>query len=549
MAAIRFLDSRHHFIGDNGHDLPHPPRGSLVNLGMYVARSARFWPERPAILFRDRAVSYGELEQRSNRLAHALLALGLQRGDRVAVVSPNRPEIVELECALYKAGLVKVALNSRLAPGELADALANAEPAACLAGPEHRAMVDEAAGGVPALRHRIAFAPADAAGWLDYEALLARAPDTHLCVEMRPDELAVLHYTSGSTGKLKAAMQTVGNRMASLRKVVMGRMHAEAGDVLALCGPITHASGMFIQPMLYQGATVLLLERFHPAEVLAAIERHRVTMCFFVPAMIHALLAEPTIRSRDLSSLRLVSYGAAPMSPARIREAWAAFGPVLSQGYGAGETTGGVVGLTIDDHARAIDGNRPELLSACGRPFGESDVQVLGDDGRPVEGDAIGEICVRGPDVFAGYWRAPESTREALGDDGWLRTGDLARVDAEGYIHIVDRKKEMLVSGGFNVYPSEVEAVLAQHPAIYEVCVVGVPDDHWGESVKAVVVLRDGAQASAHDVIDFCRGRLADFKRPRSVDFVPQLPKNANGKLSRKDVREHYWRDRARRVN
>ena len=519
-----------------------------MNLGMYLARGARCWAQRPAVLFRDRVLTYRELELRSNRLAHALVALGLKRGDRVAVVSPNRPEIVELECALYKAGLVKVALNSRLAPQELADALANAEPAACLAGPEHRAMVDEAV-AVGALQHRIAFDDASGGAWQAYEALLAAAPDTHFHEEMRPEELAVLHYTSGSTGKLKAAMQTVGNRFASLRKNCMGRMHAQPGDVLALAGPITHASGMFIQPMLFQGATILLLEGFRPAEYLEAIEKHRVTMAFVVPAMIYALLAEPGIRTRDLSSLRLVSYGAAPISPARIREAWAALGPVLAQGYGAGETTGGVVGLSIADHKLAIEAGRPELLSACGRPFCESDVQVLDDAGRAVEGEAIGEICVRGPDVFAGYWRAPEQTQAAIDADGWLRTGDLARVDAEGYIHIVDRKKEMLVSGGFNVYPSEVESVLAQHPAVYEVCVVGVPDDHWGETVKAVVVLREGSAASGGEIMEFCRGRLADFKRPRSFDFVAQLPKNGNGKLSRKDVREHYWRGRERRVN
>lgn len=523
-----------------------------MNLGMYLARGARQWGDRPAVLFRDRTLSYRELELRSNRLAHALKALGLQRGDRVAVVSPNRPEIVELECALYKAGLVKVALNSRLAPQELADALANAEPVACFAGPEHRGMVDEATAGAPSLQHRIAFDPtpeSDKGGWLQYEAMLAAAADTHMHEEMKPDELAVLHYTSGSTGKLKAAMQTVGNRFASLRKNVMSRMHAEPGDVLMLSGPITHASGMFIQPVLYQGATILLMEGFRPAEYLDAIEKHRVTMAFLVPAMIYALLAEPSLRGRDLSSLRLLSYGAAPMSPSRIREAWAAFGPVLAQGYGAGETTGGVVGLGIDDHAAAIEGGKEALLSACGRPFCESDVQVLDDAGQPVSGDAIGEICVRGPDVFAGYWRAPEQSAQALDADGWLHTGDLARVDDQGYIYIVDRKKEMLVSGGFNIYPSEVESVLAQHPAIYEVCVVGVPDERWGETVKAVVVLRDGAEADTGQIMDFCRGRLADFKRPRSVDFVPQLPKNANGKLSRKDVREHYWRGRERRVN
>lgn len=521
-----------------------------MNFGIYLARSARFWPERPAVLFGSQVLTYRALEARSNQLAHALRAQGLQRGDRVAIVSPNRPEIVEMECAFYKLGLVKVALNARLAPAELADALANAEPAACIAGPQHRTMVQAAAEAVPGLRRFVALdGGAQADGWADYEALLAAQPATPLREEMRPEELAVLHYTSGSTGKLKAAMQTVGNRFTSLRKVVMGRMQAGPGDVLMLCGPITHASGMFIQPMLFQGATVLLMDRFQPAEILRAIEQQRVTMAFFVPAMIHALLAEPTLRERDLSSLRLLSYGAAPMSPARIREAWAAFGPVLAQGYGAAETTGGVVGLSIADHARAISGERPELLYACGRALGESDVQVLDEAGQPVQGDAIGEICVRGPDVFAGYWRAPALTQEVLGEDGWLRTGDLARVDEEGYIHIVDRKKEMLVSGGFNVYPREVESVLAQHPAVYEACVIGVPDAHWGEAVKAVVVLRDGQSADAQALMDFCEGRLAGFKRPRSIDFVTALPRNSNGKLSRKDVREPYWQGQQRRVN
>lgn len=522
-----------------------------MNLGLYSRRSARFWPERPAVLYRDRVLTYRQLEQRSNRLANALRALGLKRGDRVAIVSPNRPEIVECECAFYKLGLVKVALNSRLAPEELNDAFANAEPVACIAGPQHWPMVDTAAHGLPAATQRIALDSARGApqGWTDYEALLAGGADSIELEDMQPGDLAVLHFTSGSTGKLKAAMQTVGNRFASLRKVIMGRMTAAPGDVLMLLGPITHASGMFIQPMLYQGAAILLMDRFQPAEVLQTIERQRVTMTFMVPAMIHALLAEPTLRQHDLSSLRLLSYGAAPMSPARIREAWDAIGPVLAQGYGAAETTGGVISLGIEDHAKAMSGERPEMLAACGRPNCESDVQVLDDDGKPVQGDAIGEICVRGPDVFAGYWRAPEVTREALGEDGWLRTGDLARVDAEGYIFIVDRKKEMLVSGGFNVYPREVESVLAQHPAVYEVCVIGVPDDHWGEAVKAVVVLREGAAADADELMRFCEGRLAGFKRPRSVDFVPALPKNSNGKLSRKEVREPYWAGRERRVN
>ena len=523
-----------------------------MNFGIYLARSATYWPDKAAVIFKDQVLTYRALEERSNRLAHALRGLGLQKGDRVAIVSPNRPDIVVAECAFYKLGLVKVALNSRLSPQELEDALSNAEPHACLVGPAHRAVVQGLRARLPSLQHAIAWdcTEADRAmGWLDGEVLEAQGASQHLHVDLQPEDLAVLHYTSGSTGKLKAAMQTMGNRMTSLRKVIMGRMQSNGDDVMLLVGPITHASGMFIQAMLFQGVTILLLDRFHPAELLQAIEKHRVTMTFMVPAMIHALLAEPSIRTRDLSSLRLLSYGAAPMSPARIKEAWAAFGPVLAQGYGAGETTGGVISLSIADHARAISGEKPQLLSACGRAFCESELQVLNDDGQPVQGDEIGEISVRGPDVFAGYWRAPEVTQAAFDAQGWLRTGDLARVDNEGYIYIVDRRKDMLVSGGFNIYPTEIEAVLAQHPAVYEVCVVGVPDEHWGEVVKAVVVLRQGAQASEQALIDFCKDRLADFKKPRSVDFVTELPKNSNGKLSRKDVRERYWQGRDRKVN
>ena len=294
------------------------------------------------------------------------------------------------------------------------------------------------------------------------------------------------------------------------------------GDVLMLCGPITHASGMFIQPMLYQGATILLMERFQPAEILEAIEKHRVTMCFFVPAMINALLAEPSIRTRDLTSLRLVSYGAAPMSPARIREAWAAFGPVLAQGYGAGETTGGVIALGIDDHARAIEGGRPELLSACGRPVCESDVQVL-DDARPPGRAATrsARSACAAPTSSPATGARPSRPREALGDDGWLHTGDLARVDREGYIYIVDRKKEMLVSGGFNVYPTRGRGrARAARRRSTRSASSACPTTTGARRSRPSSCCAKARRPSAGELMDFCRGRLADFKRPRSVDFV-----------------------------
>jgi acyl-CoA synthetase (AMP-forming)/AMP-acid ligase II len=517
-----------------------------MNQGRFISRSARYWPDHAAVIFKDRVLTFAALEDRSNRLANALLGLGLRKGDRVAVQSWNRPELIELECALYKAGLVKVALNARLSTVEVQETISNAQARVVIAGPTHIEAIETLRPQLPDVEHFVAI-DAAAVGFATYETLLERASSIDPNVEMNESDLAVLHFTSGSTGKLKAAMQTVGNRMASLRKVVMGRMRAQPGDVLVLAGPITHASGMFIQPFLSQGGTILLHDRFDPDAYLASITTHRATAGFLVPTMINMLVKHPCIAGHDLRSLRHLSYGGAPAAPALITEAWERLGPVLAQGYGAGETTGGLVTLSVEDHRFAIEQGQAHLLSSCGRPFGESQVLVVDDEGRALPPGDTGEIVVRGPDVFAGYWREPELTAAAL-RDGRLHTGDLARMDDRGYIYIVDRKKEMIISGGFNVYPTEVEQALYQHPAIYEACVIGVPDETWGEAIKAVVVLRGGCHASADDLIRHCQGLLADFKKPRSVEFVAELPKNGNGKLARKDVRERYWHGQHRRV-
>lgn len=517
-----------------------------MNLGRFLSRSAKYWPEEAAILFRDRTITFAQLDERSNRLANALVGLGARKGDRIAVQAWNCPQLIELECALYKAGLVKVALNARLSAAETLETIDNAQARMVLAGPQHVAAIDALRPQLQSVERFIAI-DGDSAGFLQYEDLLERAVSINPDVDMQASDLAVLHFTSGSTGKLKAAMQTVGNRMASLRKVVMGRMPARPGDVLALAGPITHASGMFIQPFLSQGGTILLHDRFEPDAYLASLERHRVRAAFLVPTMINMLVKHPRIEAHDLSSLRYMSYGGAPIAPTLVKDAWQAIGPVLSQGYGAGETTGGLVTLSVDDHKLAIEGGQEHLLASCGRPFGESVVRVVDEEGRELPAGEVGEIVIAGPDVFAGYWREPELTAAAL-VNGRLHTGDLARADERGYLYIVDRKKEMIISGGFNVYPTEIEQALYRHPAIYEACVIGVPDENWGEAIKAVVVLRDDRKASAEELIEHCRGLLADFKKPRSVEFVSELPKNGNGKMARKDVKERYWRGQQRRV-
>ena len=517
-----------------------------MGFAYFLRRAARYWGDNVAAIHRNRELTYRQLDERSTLLANALLGLGLAKGDRVAVQARNCAELVEIECALYKAGLVKAALNPRFTKHEAADVVENCAPRVMIAG-EGFTAYDRASPGFGSVESFISLGvPAN--GYTDYETLISCASPHLPEVALTSDDLAVLHFSSGSTGKIKAAMQTYGNRLASLRKILQGMdCPAQPGDRLALIGPVTHASGMLMQPYLYSGATLVLFDTFEPAHFLREIERLRITHVFMVPAMINMLLNDPALDTADLTSLKMLGYGAAPMAPARIQEAWTRIGPVLSQGYGASESTSGVTRLSIADHADAI-AHHPERLASCGRPMGETEVLVVDEHCREVSGDAMGEIVIRGADVFQGYWGAPELTREVL-VDGWLRTGDLARIDEEGYIYLVDRQKDMIISGGFNVYPTEVEASLYQHPDVMEACVIGVPDEKWGESVKAVVVLKSGRNTVADEIISHCRARLADYKLPRTVSFGADLPKNASGKIARKLVREQYWQGVSRRVN
>jgi acyl-coenzyme A synthetase/AMP-(fatty) acid ligase len=342
-----------------------------MNIGRFITRNATYHADAPAVIFEDRVTTFSELERRANRLANALLGLGLVKGDRVAFQMSNRPAIVEIEIALYKAGLVKMPLNARLAPAEVIDVIANGEPRVFLVGDSHTESVQSIIGQLGGLEHFVSVGGVAIDGWASYEALLAGASDEVCNVEMEAGDLAVLHYTSGSTGKLKAAMQTVGNRMSHLRKVGMHRMRVGPGDVLALSGPLTHASGMFLQPFLYQGGAILIQDRFDPDLLLAAVERWRVSYTFMVPTMLNRLATHPHLDRYDRSSLKQIAYGGAPMAPARIAEAWARLGPVLSQGYGGGETTGGLILFSTTDHARAL-AEVPERLASCGRPIGES---------------------------------------------------------------------------------------------------------------------------------------------------------------------------------
>ena len=526
----------------------------MLNVAQWFRRTALQHSDLTAIASARERLTYQALENQSNRLANALKALGCSRGDRVAVYLENRSEIVVLELACYKAGYVKTPINFRLSAQEVGHVLNNAEASVLVTTESRLQALAPLLPEIPTLAHVIVVDRASSAslpGAVSVHAwtrLLEQSSDSFDIVSVVRDDLAVLHYTSGSSGVLKAAMQTYGNRLAQLRKFLTnpdGRL--TRGDVMGLVGPITHASGMQLMPTLCSGASAYLFDRFDPEEFVRTTREQGITATFMVPTMIHMILSVPHANREHLPTLRRLGYGAAPMAPARIEEAIGRFGPILSQGYGAGETTSGVCTLTIQDHVEALR-DKPKRLSSCGRPYYETEVLLLNDVRQPVKVGEIGEIVVRGEDVFAGYWRAPELTAEVLMDGGY-HTGDLATIDEEGYIYIVDRKKDMIITGGFNVYPTEVESVLYQHAGIYEACVFAVPDDQWGEVVGAEVIVKPGQNVTEDDLMKFCKTHLAGFKQPRLIRFVESLPKNQNGKMARREVQARYWSGRSRNVN
>jgi acyl-CoA synthetase (AMP-forming)/AMP-acid ligase II len=515
-----------------------------MHLADIIPRNALYWPDRPAVIDDTSSLTFRELEDRSNRLANTLRTMGCSVGDRVAILAWNRIELVEAEVALYKTAMVKVPLNARLSTDEVIQALCDSSPRVLIVGPDHAAAVAARLSEAPSVQQMLVIG---GTGPDSYEEALARANDA-LTIDARDDDaLAVLHYTSGSSGVLKAAMQTFGNRLELCRKYALvydNRMAVT--DVRAHVGPITHASGMFIMPTFLAGACNRLFGRFEAEPLVEAIEKEGITHLFLVPTMLNRIVNLPGIETRNLSSLRSLIYGAAPAASAVVEQAFNIFGPVLSNWYGAGETTGAVTALSQQDHVDAMAG-RKELLSSCGRSHGFADVMVLDDTGQQVKTGEIGEIVIRGREVMQGYWNAPDLSEACL-TDGAYHTGDLARVDHNGYIFIVDRKKEMIISGGFNVYPAEIENVLMTHPCVYEAAVVGVPDDEWGEAIKGVVVTKAGKPVDEQELIEFCARHLARFKKPASIDFVDELPKNANGKIMKRSVRDGYWAGHDRRV-
>jgi acyl-CoA synthetase (AMP-forming)/AMP-acid ligase II len=503
-----------------------------------VRRGAERWATRTAVYVGDATWTYREVDQAANRLAQVLLARGLAKGDRVALLVGNGPWSVPLDFACLKAGLVRVPLNARLSLAEHEHMLVETGATVLVAAPELGEVAGALVARVPGLVGVGLGGPGPDGSDLVADAAGAPAADPR--VALTASDPMLLLYTSGTTGTLKAVVHTQGSYAAIATNILANLVSPRRDSVMLHAASLIHASGTFVLPYWLRGAGTAILERFDPAAFLAAIARYRATEINLVPTMIAMLLATPGVEDADVSSLRRVIYGASPMPRPVLERAIRVWGPILTQYYGQTEAP---LALTVLDREDHLD---ETLWGSCGFPSVDAEVRLAAEDGTIVAEDAvgeIGEIQVRAPFAMAGYYRADELNATTRTDDGWLRTRDMARRDERGYLYLVDRRSDMIVTGGYNVYPREVEDALLDHPAVAECAVVAAPDPTWVEAVVAFVVLHPSARASEDDLRAAVRERLAGYKVPQRIEFVAEIPKSAVGKVLRRALRDPLWAD------
>jgi acyl-CoA synthetase (AMP-forming)/AMP-acid ligase II len=510
-----------------------------MNIRTQLQRAALYHSDRTAIIYGKKKMTYRQLNERLNRLGNGLLKLGLKKGDRVALVSQNRPQIIEGEYACYKTGLVQIPLNARLSIQELVRMFNHSEAKALIVGPEHMEDVRKHQSEIKTIEHYIAISDAPQ-GMIDYEKLLDESAPDEPTIDLDLEDLACFKYTSGSTGMPKAIMNSHRNRICLAKKILLiPDPEIDKDSVMCHVGPVTHGTGAIIFPIMIRGACNLILKGFDIGALLETIQKEKVTHLFAVPTMLIFMMEYPDIEKYDLSSIKTIVYGASPMPVSKIKKALDVFGPVFVQAYGQTETNAVTIFLSKEDHLFKGDPKKTKRLESIGRPHMECDIRVVNEDGKDVAIGEIGEIIERGDDTMVGYWKEPDLTAETI-RNGWVYTGDMATVDEEGYIYLVNRKSDMIISGGFNIYPSEVENALDEHPAVRESVVMGVPDDKWVEAVKAVVVLKEGMSVSATELITHCEKTLAGYKKPKTVDFTDALPRDHYGKILRRKIAETY---------
>jgi acyl-CoA synthetase (AMP-forming)/AMP-acid ligase II len=517
------------------------------NLADMVRARAKIRGNAIAYEFEGRKTSFAEFDRLTNRVANALKALGIKPHERIAYLGKNSDIYFELLLGAMKANVVMAPVNWRLAAPEIAFIVADCKAALLFVGPECVTQVRNIQSQLPELRTVIA-TEGGAPEWQDYTRWRDAQSADDPRVEISRQDVAIQLYTSGTTGKPKGAMLSHANLLNLVETGEGAKPEWNSwneDDVSLVAMPIFHIGGSGWGVLgLYHGAKGVIAREFDPTKVLDFIEHSRVTKLFMVPAAMQFVVRQPRARSVDFSRLKYMLYGASPIPASLLKECIEVFGCGFVQLYGMTETTGSIVALPPEDHIEGL-----ERMRSAGKALPGVELAILDANGNPLPPGEVGEIATRSGSNMVGYWNLPEATARTLGRDGWLRTGDAGYMDGDGYLYIHDRIKDMIISGGENIYPAEVESAICDHPDVAEAAVVGVPDDTWGEAVKAIVVMRPGKSATATDIINFTRERIAGFKTPKTIDFIAALPRNASGKILRRHLRDPYWEGKDRQVN
>jgi len=526
-----------------------PEEENHMNIGSLLTKSARTFPDNSAISYGSRRFTYAQFNSRANRLANALHRSGIKRGDNVALLQYNYPEMLESMFACFKAGYGAVPINWRLHPKEFSFIIDHSDSRAVILSPEFNESIIDIRERIPGAVHLVSLSGGDG-GLLDYEDLISTESDHFTDITVRPDDLAWLFYTSGTTGMPKGAMLTHGNLLAMTMNFYADICPGFGPDDVVLhAAPLSHGSGCYALPNIGKAAANIILESktFDPDLVFKTIEKHRVTNMFAAPTMIKLLVESPAAGRYDHSSLRAVSYGGAPMLVEDLKAAMKKLGPCLVQLFGQAESPMTITYLPHRDHVPDGTPLKVKRLASAGFPRTDVEVKIFDSEDNELPPGETGEIVTRSDLVMKGYWRNPDATAGTL-RNGWLHTGDVGYMDENGYLFIMDRSKDMIISGGENIYPREIEEVLIRHGGVREVAVIGVPDPKWGEAIKAVISLKEGEIVTDTELIAFCRDHLASYKKPKSVEFVDELPKNNYGKILKRELRARYWVDRERKV-
>ena len=518
-----------------------------MNTFAFLEKAAMLRPDQPALVHGAESISYVEFKNRALAIGGNLKDLGLKTGDRVAFCLANSPRILETVFGCFAAGLIVVPINARLHPREIAYIVENSGAKILVHGGEYDAGIRDNIAEFAGLEQRVC--TESAGGTLPFDHLLRPGSALREATQVSAADPCWLFYTSGTTGKPKGATWT----HRTVRVVIMNYLadvyNIQPGEMVAHAAPLSHGSGIVALPAIARAATNVIFDgkSFEPKALFALIEARRVShIAFLAPTQIIKMLEEFVPGAYDLSSLKAICYGGAPIYVEHLRNAIKAFGPVFAQIYGQGEAPITISGMNAAAHSRLLEAGDPRIGSA-GTIRTDVEVRCVDGEGGLLPPGQEGEIVARGDIVMQGYWNNPEATAETL-RDGWLHTGDIGLLDEKGYLFLLDRAKDLIISGGNNIYPREVEEVIVQHPAVATSVVFGIPHEYWGEAVHALVVLEPHAQATAKDIIDHCGRSLAGYKKPKSVEFVDSLPVSGYGKVMRREIRETYWKGHQGRV-